>query len=89
MGQTNNNGKKKKEILYIKVYKFITQFQRLDYTLSLLNMENLTQKLISVAHRQYILLRVRIIHENRENNQKMGQTNKSKRTRNGILYICK
>ena len=33
MGQTNNNGKNN-EILYIKVYKFITQFQTLDYTVS-------------------------------------------------------
>ena len=38
-------------------------------------------------HHQYILFRVRIIHENKENNQKMGQTNNNERTRNGIIYM--
>ena len=28
-----------------------------------------------------------LIHENRENNQKMGQTNNNERTRNGIIYM--
>ena len=35
---------KEKKRNYIKFHNFITQFQRLDHTLSPLNMENLIQK---------------------------------------------
>ena len=87
MGETNNNGKKKEEILYIKVYTFITQFQTVDYTVSSQHGKLNPEIDQCGTQTQYILFRVRIIHENRENNQKMGQTNNNERTRNGIIYM--